>query len=68
MSEQTQPSVKRKSRITHAPKTSIANDGKTKLYAYEVRALIYAPNEREARRRLLPTEHHFDEAVIWGRR
>jgi hypothetical protein len=57
-----------KSAITHAPKTSIANDGKTKLYAYEVRALIYAPNQREARRRLRAAEHHFDDAVIWRRR
>ena len=57
-----------KSAITHAPKTSIANDGKTKLYAYEVRALIYAPNRREAQRRLAAAEHHFDEAVLWQRR
>ena len=62
------PVVKRKSRITHAPKMAVANDGKTKLYAYEVRAVIYAPNEREARRRLLEADHHFDEAVLWGRR
>ncbi len=57
-----------KSAIAHAPKTAIANDGNTKLYAYEVRALIYAPNRREARRRLIAAEHHFDEAVIWRRR
>jgi hypothetical protein len=58
----------RKSAIARAPKTAIANDGTTKLYAYEVRALIYAPNRREAQRRLLDAEHHFDEAVIWRRR
>jgi hypothetical protein len=58
----------RKSTITHAPKTAIANDGKTKLYAYEVRALIYAPNQRIAKRRLAEAEHILDEAVLWGRR
>jgi hypothetical protein len=57
-----------KSDITRAPKTALANDGKTKLYAYEVRALIYAPNQREAHRRLAEAEHHFDEAVLWKRR
>ena len=57
-----------KSAITHAPETAIANDGTTKLYAYEVRALIYAPNRREAQRRLVAAEHHFDEAVLWRRR
>lgn len=58
----------RKSNITHAPKTAIANDGKTKLYAYEVRALVYAPNKVAARKRLWEVEHHFDEIVLWGRR
>ena len=59
---------RRRSAITGAPKTAIANDGKTKLYAYEVRALIYAPNQREALCRLIDAEHHFDEAVLWRRR
>jgi hypothetical protein len=58
-----------RAKITRAPKTSIANDGKTKLYAYEVRALIYAPNLREARRRLGAIGYpDLDEVVLWGRR
>lgn len=34
------------------PPTAIANDGKTKLRRYEVRAVIYAPNKRSAQSRL----------------
>jgi hypothetical protein len=46
------------------PPTAIANDGKTKLRRYEVRAVIYARNKPEAKRRLREADIYLDEAEV----
>lgn len=45
------------------PPTAIANDGKTVLRRYRVDAVIYAPNVREARKRLHAIDG-LDDALI----
>jgi hypothetical protein len=46
------------------PETAIANDGKTRLRRYEVRAVIYARNKPEAKRRLREADMILDEAEV----
>jgi hypothetical protein len=46
------------------PVTATANDGQTKLRRYEVRAVIYARNQREAKRRLGEADMILDEAEL----
>jgi hypothetical protein len=46
------------------PPSAIANDGRTKLRRYEVRAVIYAPNKRVAAARLREADIYLDAAEV----
>lgn len=46
------------------PPTTIAADGKTTLSRFRVDAIIYAPNKREAQRRLNLANIYLDAARI----